>query len=360
MTLRHRTSTVFFAFTVLVFADKVDDIVQAEMARQHIPGLALAVMKDGHVIRSAGYGLANVELNVPVTPKTVFKIGSLSKQFLAAGLMTLVQDGKVNVSDSVGNYLADSPPAWRPITIRNLLSHTGGLVREGPAFDPLKVQPDIQVIRSSYPEALLFAPGDQWRYSNTGYFTIAEILSRVGGEPWPDFMQHRIFGPLQMSATRTTTWQEIIPNRAEGYEYRDGKLTHAYELYAVRPSGAFISTVEDYAKWDAALYANAPLTKVSREEMWTAVSLNDKTSSAYGYGWEVQTRGGKRSVHHGGTLSGFRSYVARFPDDGLTFVVLTNGGHVQPERVLWKVAALWLAGVEEAPLNGRPIPARTN
>ncbi len=345
---------LFLLFSALLVADQIDDIVKSEMAQQHIPGLALAVMKDGKIVRSGGYGLANVELNVPVTTHTVFKIGSVSKQFLASAMMILVQEGKVRLDDPLQKFLEDAPPAWSGITLRHILSHTSGLVREGPAFDALKSQPDIQVIRSAYPQAVLFAPGEQWRYSNIGYFSAAEILSRVSGQPWQAFLEQRIFGPLNMIATRTTTWQEIVLNRADGYEWQNGKLRRALEYIAVRPSGAFLSNVEDYAKWDAALYTSAPLTKESREQMWTAVMLNDRTSSAYGLGWDIQVRGGKRTVHHGGSLSGFKAHVARFPDERLSFVVFTNGGHVIPQRVLWKIAAVWLPGVDQGPDNGRP------
>jgi D-alanyl-D-alanine carboxypeptidase len=347
--MRHAKWFLIIALAGLVRADRVDDIVKAEMARQHIPGLALAVMKDGRIVRSGGYGLANVELGVPVTAKTVFKIGSLSKQFLAAATMILVQEGKVRLDDGVQKFLEDAPPAWSGITVRRLLSHTSGLVREGPAFDGLKAQPDIQVIRSAYPLALAFAPGERWQYSNIGYFTIAEILTRASGKPWPDFVASRIFAPLGMNATRTTTWRDLVPNRADGYEWQDGKLLRARESLALRPSGAFVSTVEDIAKWDAALYTDAPLTKASRERMWTPVALNNRTSSGYGLGWSVEVRAGKRSIHHGGSLTGFKSYIARFPDDRLSFVVLTNGGHVNPDTVLWSVATVWLPGVDMKP-----------
>jgi len=271
-----------------------------------------------------------------------------------------VQDGKVSLDDRVGKYLDDVPQTWSRITIRQLLSHTAGLVREGPAFEALKAQPDIQVIRSAYPLALVFQPGDKWQYSNIGYFTAAEIIARVSGEPWPAFLEQRIFGPLQMTATRTTTWQDMVLNRAEGYEWQNGKMRRALEYLALRPSGALISTVEDYAKWDAALYTDSPLTKASRDQSWTAVTLNDQTSSAYGLGWEIQSRAGRPSVHHGGSISGFKSHVARFPDDHLSFVVFTNGGHVQPEKVLWKVAAVWLPGVDQEPPNGRPVVRPAN
>jgi CubicO group peptidase (beta-lactamase class C family) len=152
-----------------------------------------------------------------------------------------------------------------------------------------------------------------------------------------------------MNATRTTTWRDLVPNRADGYEWQDGKLLRARENLALRPSGAFVSTVEDLAKWDAALYTEAPLTKTSREQMWTPVALNNRTSSGYGLGWSVEVRAGKRSIHHGGSLTGFKSYIARFPDDRLSFVVLTNGGHANPDTVLWSIATVWLPSVDMKP-----------
>jgi CubicO group peptidase (beta-lactamase class C family) len=212
----------------------------------------------------------------------------------------------------------------------------------------LKPQPDIQVIRSGYAVPLVFTPGDRWQYSNLGFFILAEIIARAGGEPWPDFVAERIFHPLQMSASRTTTAREIVPHRADGYTWQNSHFERAQEYLALRPSGAFLSTVEDLAKWDAALYTDTPLTAASREKMWTAVPLNDGSSSGYGLGWEVQQRAGRRSVHHGGSLPGFRAYFARFPDERLSFVVLTNGNEAHPETILWKIAATWLPGVDEA------------
>jgi CubicO group peptidase (beta-lactamase class C family) len=349
---RFRWILLFLAAS-LACADEVDDIIKSAMAEQHTPGLALAVMKDGKVIRRGGYGLANVELNVPVTSDTVFKIGSVSKQFIASGVMILAQEHRLEVGDSVRKFLNDAPDAWSDITLRRLLSHTAGLVPEGPAFQSLKIQPDMQVIRSGYPVALAFGPGERWQYSNLGFFTLAEIVTRVSGESWSNFAAERIFRPQHMDATRTTTVSDIVSNRADGYTWRTGKLQRADEYLALRPSGAFLSTVNDLAKWDAALYTEMPLTSASREQMWTAVPLNDGSSSAYGFGWEVQQRGGRRCVHHGGALPGFRAYFARFPEERLSFAVLTNGNEALPAVILWKVAAVWLPGVDQAPANGR-------
>jgi D-alanyl-D-alanine carboxypeptidase len=166
-------------------------------------------------------------------------------------------------------------------------------------------------------------------------------VSRVAAKPWVDFLDERILRRLQMTATRTTTWREMVPNRADGYVWDNGVQRNAPENRALRPSGAFLSTVEDLAKWDAALETDAPLKKATREQMWTAVTLNDGKTSGYGYGWEVQTRAGKRSVHHGGSLPGFRAHFARFPGD-----------QVKPEQILWQLAAVWLPGVDQGPANG--------
>ena len=153
--------------------------------------------------------------------------------------MILVQQGKINLDDSVSKFIDDAPETWRNITIRRLLSHTGGLVREAPAFNALKVQPNIDIVRSVFPVAFLSPPGAKWSYSNVGYFTLAEIISRASGQPWPEFIQSHIFQVLGMTATRTTTASEIVLNRADGYQVKDGELNRAPEQLALRPSGAF-------------------------------------------------------------------------------------------------------------------------
>jgi CubicO group peptidase (beta-lactamase class C family) len=170
--------------SVAVQADKTDEYVKAEMQRQHLPGLSLVVIKDQKIVKVQGYGLANIELNVPATPETVYKIGSVSKQFIATGIMMLVQEGKLNVADNISQYLDGTPETWKPITIRHLLTHTSGLVREAPGFDPLKIQNDADVIKTAYPLPLRFTPGEKYEYCNVGYFTLAEIIRKVSGKEW--------------------------------------------------------------------------------------------------------------------------------------------------------------------------------
>src|SRR4051812_27875960 len=170
-----------------VAGDAIDGVIRAEMTRSHIPGVALAVIRGGRTIRLASYGVADLEENVPVTPRTAFKVGSLSKQFLAAGILLLQQDGKLRVDDPVAKYYPGEPEAWRPITLRHLLTHTSGILREGPAFDPFKVQPESVVIASAFGQPLLFPVGSRFEYCNVCYFTLADIIARVSGKPWDVF-----------------------------------------------------------------------------------------------------------------------------------------------------------------------------
>jgi CubicO group peptidase (beta-lactamase class C family) len=318
-------------------ADEIDDYVNAEMHKRHIPGVSLAVIQEGKVVKAEGYGLANVELNVPASPETVYKIGSVSKQFIAAGIMLLVQDGKLKVDDKISTFLEDTPEAWKDITIRHLLTHTSGLTREAPGFASLTIQSDADLIKTAYDRELGFAPGEKWRYCNLGYFALAEIMRKVSGKPWGEFMRQRVFAPLGMDSTRVTTVRDIVPNRADGYYWR-GHLENDDVALAVRPSGAFLSTVLDLAKWDAALYDNTILAQASRDEMWTPVTLSDGKQHPYGYGWELGAIAGRRVVRHGGTISGFRSSYLRLMDDKISVIVLANGATALPGVIVNEVA----------------------
>jgi D-alanyl-D-alanine carboxypeptidase len=330
--------------SVAARADKDDDYVKAQMERQHIPGLSLVVIKDQQVLKSEAYGLANVELNVPARPDTVYKIGSVSKQFIATGIMLLVQEGKISLDDNVGKFLEGTPETWKPITVRHLLTHTSGIVREAPGFDPLKIQKDADVIKTAYTLPLRFTPGEKYEYCNVGYFTLAEIISRVSGKPWPEYLNERVFAPLGMNATRTTTMTDLVPNRANGYVWRNDKLSNAGVYFALRPSGAFLSTVLDLAKWDAALRTEKILKQSTLNQMWTPLTLNNGKTHPYGFGWELESVAGHKQVNHGGSLPGFRSQLARFVDDKVTVVVLTNGETVDAAAIAVGVANFYIPG----------------
>ena len=320
-------------------ADAIDDYIGAQMRKQHIAGLSLAVVKDGKPVKLQGYGTANLEWNTAVTAETVFKIGSVSKQFIASGVMLLVNDGKVSLDDSIVKYLEGAPPSWNAITVRHALSHTSGLVREAPGFDAFKLQADAEVIKSAYAVALKFQPGEKFEYCNLGYFILAEIIHKTSGKPWPEFMEERVFKPAQMPATRTTAVAAVIRNRADGYWFKDGEQYNATQYIALRPSGAFLSTVADLVKWNAALDSGSVLPRATLELMWTPVLLNSGEAAPYGFGWFIEPSAGHRRIHHGGSLPGFRAEFARFPDDNLSVIVLANGDAAQTDVIALGVAA---------------------
>ena len=332
---------LWLAATVVAQEDQTDDFITAEMRRQNIPGLSLVVLKRGEVIKSKGYGLANTELRIPATPHTVYKIASVSKQFIAAGIMVLAQEGRLGLGDPIGKYLEDTPAAWDGITIRHLLTHTSGLVREAPGFDPFKVQSDADVIRTAYPLPLRFAPGEKWEYSNTGYFALAEVIRQVSARPWTEYLHEEVFTPSGMNSTRPTNTTENVPNRAQGYVDND-ELRDADNWPALRPSGAFLSTVQDLARWDATLYTDTVLSDSTRRQIWTPVTLNDGSSYPYGFGWMFADVGGHRLVHHPGGMPGARADLARFVDDGLTIIVIMNLDDVDINAIVRGVATLYL------------------
>jgi D-alanyl-D-alanine carboxypeptidase len=334
--------SLLLAATAFAQADKIDDFVNAEMRTQNIPGLSLVVVKDGRIVKAGGYGLADTKRKIPATAETVYKIASVSKQFIAAGIMVLVQSGQLGLDDPISKHLEGTPPAWKPITIRHALTHTSGLIREAPGFDGSRIQSDADVIKTAYPLPVRFTPGNKWEYSNTGYFALAEIIRIVSGRPWPEFLSEKVFGPSGMTTTHPTNTKTLMPNRATGYSDND-KLLPAADWAAVRPSGAFLSTVLDLAKWDAVLYGDKVLSESTRREMWTPVTLTGGGSHPYGFGWQIGSFKGRKYVFHSGGMPGFRAQFARFLDDRLTIVFLANLDDSNPDSIVQGVAAFYLS-----------------
>ena len=311
-------------------ADKVDDYVRAQMQERHIPGAAIAVIKDGRIIKAEGYGLANVELNVPATKETVFEIGSISKQITAAAIMLLVEEGKINVDEKIGKYLPNTPESWNKVTVRNLLTHTSGVksytgISSGFELTKRLKRDDFVKAIGSYP--LEFEPGERYIYSNSGYNLLGFIIESVSAESYWDFVQKRIFKPLGMNQTANRDPQFIVANRADGYEWEDGKLVgRDYDLTDVFSAGAIVSTVIDLAKWDAALRGDTLLKKESKAQIWTKVVFNNGKPYPYGFGWNVTEFRSHKLLSHGGQTAGFAANISRYVDDNLTVIVLTNLG----------------------------------
>ena len=216
MRLRY-TALILTTLVISVYAtsppdDPVDSIVQAEMTKQRIPGVAVGVVRNGETIKAQGYGEANVELKVPGTPDTIFQSGSLGKQFTAAAIMALVDDGKLAVADKVIKFFPDGPPSWRDITGQHLLTHTSGIANyTAGKVDYRKDYTEDELVKLAYGLPLDFTPGDQWRYSNTGYVLLAAIVRKVSGRFYGDVLRDRVFQPLGMSTARIITWSTRPP-----------------------------------------------------------------------------------------------------------------------------------------------------
>jgi D-alanyl-D-alanine carboxypeptidase len=321
-------------------ADAVDDFVRAEMQRQRIPGMAVAIIKDGVVIKTAGYGYADVERNIQSTPDTVYKIGSLTKQFIAAGIMRLVEQGRLSLETPVSDVISAAPASWKPITIRHLLTHTSGLKRDvGDGSEYVVGKSDAEIVASAFPLPLEFTPGAKSEYSNLGFIVLGQVISRVTGRPWNDYLTTAVLEPAGL--TRTTIYTTANDAKARGYSDND-RWTPAIEWKSAPASGALQSSVADLARWDVVLNGSLVLSDRSRSEMWTPVRLTDGATFPYGFGWQLQPLNGRRAVHHNGGLPGFIGRWWRFVDERLSVIMLMNLDDADPAHILNGIAALYL------------------
>ena len=360
--LNYVLSLVFICLfvTLSANADEIDDFVRAQLRERHIPGAAIAVVKNGKIVKAEGYGLASVEFNVPATRETVFEIGSVSKQLTAAGIMLLVEDDKINLDEKISKYLPNTPESWSKITVRNLLTHTSGVKTYTglTGFELSKRLNRDQFIKalSAYP--LDFEPGASWNYSNSGYNLLGFIIESVSDENYWDFMRTRIFNPLGMTKTSNRDPRYIIPNRATGYEWENGKLVgRDYDLTDVFSAGAIVSTVLDLAKWDAALRNDTLLKKESKKQIWTPFVLNDGKPYPYGFGWNIGEIRGHRLISHSGQTAGFGANISRYIDDDLTVIALTNLGESGMGTLLARgIGKIMIPAISLKSLKAQPAP----
>jgi CubicO group peptidase (beta-lactamase class C family) len=326
----------FFLLVALLFtamarlataADRVSDFVNAYLKKKQIPGCALMVRHNGKVVLAAGYGFANLEHNVTVTPQTVFQSASVGKQFTAMAVMILIEEKKLDLDDTISKYL-DLPNAWSAITVRHLLTHTSGLGDYPEKFSLQQDYTEDDLLNMIKAQPLGFAAGEKSSYSNLGYVLLGILIHKVSGEFYGDLLQKRVFTPLGMNHTRVISEADIIPNRAAGYRLKDGTLKNQEW---VAPSlnttadGSLYFNIEDIAKWDEALEKRKILSKAGVEQLWTPVRLNDGSAAPYGFGWHIaKTDSGHRLFEHGGAMQGFAAYIGRYPDDRLSVAALCN------------------------------------
>jgi len=305
---------------------KLDQHVSAYAKLDRYTGSVL-VMRADKVLLRKGFGMGNRSWGIPNDPGTRFRIASITKQFTAAAVLLLEQDGRLKTDDLISQYLPDAPDSWRAITIHNLLTHTSGIksYTNLPDFADRARRPISKkdMPKLLYPIALEFPVGSKFAYSNSGYFLLGLIIEQVSGVDYEEFLSRRIFKPLGMVDTGYFEHRRAIPRMSEGY-LPGGDRPPFFDTSWPYAAGGLYSTVDDLGRWANSLDADALLTEPSKKKMFTAYSRD------YGYGWSIERRGGKLVTHHGGGLEGFNTVIERVPEERLTVIALGNqNGPVQ-------------------------------
>jgi len=345
-----------------VAGDEVDRYVEKQMRKLHIPGLSLGIVRDGRLIKAQGYGLSNLELGAPATRSTAYEIGSITKQFTAAAVMMLVEEGKLGLNDPITRHFPEAPKAWSGITIRHLLTHTSGIQNHVAvpgylgAFKTSILGESTpgreEMLRMFFALPLEFQPGQTWSYDNTGYMLLGVLIEKTTGRSFWQFLDERIFKPLGMLSTRNTDPRDVIANRASGYEWVKTRYENRPILapFVGFSAGSIVSTVEDMARWDAALRAGKLLTRSSYSQMWTPARAADgsELSFNYGFGWFIDAYHGHRLVLHSGGTPGFSSAIYRATDEKLTVIILSNHGDRILEQLVIDIAGMYEPALKRA------------
>lgn len=318
---------------------RMEQVVQSYTANRQFMGSVL-VAKGPEVLLSKGYGSANLEWDVPNSPTTKFRLGSVTKQFTAASILLLQERGKLNVDDPVKKYMTEAPTAWEKITIYHLLTHTSGI----PSFTSFPEYAKWEPFATTAAEAVArfrdkpldFAPGEKWSYSNSGYLLLGYLIERITGSSYEKFVRENIFTPLGMKDSGYDSNSAVIPRRAAGYSQGKDGLENAGFVHMSIPqaAGALYSTTEDLLKWEQGLFGGKLLSAASLERMITPFK------SGYACGLAVETKDGHKVIQHGGGIEGFNTQLTFYPDDKLTVVVLGNVNGAAPAEIAAKLAAI--------------------
>ncbi len=329
-------------------ARDIDELLTGVFKRNE-PGGAVIVTRKGETLFRKGYGLADMELKVPIQPDMVFRLGSVTKQFTAVAILMLQEQGKLSVADPITRFLPDYPTAGQTITIEHLLTHTSGIksytsmpewlskwrtdMSLGSLIDMFKNQP------------MDFKPDERWLYDNSGYILLGAVIEKASGQSYEDFIEKKIFEPLGMKDSYYDRTEQVIPKRVKGYQRAADGFRNAPYLSMTQPyaAGSLASTVDDLALWDTAVWSNRLIKKETLAKAHTPHRLADGRATAYGYGWSLGSYEGHRTVEHGGGIHGFASYVLSMPDDAVYVAILTNGAagpKLSPQRLATQMAAI--------------------
>jgi len=313
--------------------EKVAQAYLSHLAETNVPGLAVLVAQDGKILFEMGYGLADRARRLPVTPQTQFRIGSITKQFTAASILKLQEQGKLSVTNKLSKYIPDFPRGDE-VTLHHLLTHTSGIhsYTDKPDFIKTVTQPvkTEELIQSFKNDPYDFDPGAKWRYDNSGYFLLGCIVEKVSGMAYGDFLRHTFFEPLGMTNTGVHRSGLKLPHEALGYSFENGRFADAlnWDMSRAGGAGALYSTVEDLYRWNEGIFNGKVLSQASLKAAFTPVrtreNKDDPLTDGYGYGWGVTHLRGAEEISHGGGLQGFSSYLLRLPRARFTVVVLAN------------------------------------
>ena len=354
MTAFHRAVlALFFVFSLPLaaaqgLAERLDALA-AKQFKDHEPGAAILVAKGGTPLLRKGYGLADVELGTKMPADGVFRIGSITKQFTATAVLQLVESGKIALQDPITRYFPDAPVHGKTVTIEHLLTHTSGILSytEKAGFgkrgaEELTPQQIIDAIKD---DPLQFEPGTKWHYNNSGYTLLGMLIEKVSGMPYAEYLEKNVFPRAGLKDTRYDDTRAIVPRRVPGYHRVKGKVANAQFLNMSIPyaAGALLSTVDDLARWNAAVAAGKVVDRKLLDKAWTAYRLANGDDTGYGYGWRPATIAGERVIHHGGTVHGFTSHAMWLPERDLYVAILTNDQSLDPD-FLATLLALEAAG----------------
>ncbi|GAA3939234.1 serine hydrolase domain-containing protein [Hymenobacter algoricola] len=365
----------FFSYqaSAQVPADSVDQLVQRAMQQLRIPGLQLAVVRHGKIVKLGSYGVANVQDSVPVTTQTRFFLNSITKAFVGVAVMQLVEAGKLDVAAPVGRYLPELPAAWHPVTVRQLLTHTSGLPDIMPEDALVTENNEKTAWAQVQTQPLDFPAGEKFAYNQTNYLLLGRLIDKLSGQPFAEFVRQRQLDVVGMPRTSAGDAHDVLPHGARGYTFthysngqvRRGKeLRNLFEVFppSLRSAAGRSSTAEEMARWLIALQQGQLLQPASLPTLWTAGRLNDGSERGFGgkltgyaLGWPTVTRAEHPAV---APVGGGRSAVFVYPQDELAIVVLTNLQGASPERFVDALAAHYLPDMRVADGFGLPPTLR--
>ena len=328
---------------------RIDSLVKSYISDDG-SGIAIIVKKEGNILYHKAFGKANVELGVDMQPSHVFRIGSVTKQFTACAILKLAEENKLTLQDDIHKYLPDYPTQNHKITIEHLLTHTSGIksYTDLPEWTEEVRRKDFEpldLIKTFQRDELDFPPGEKFKYNNTGYFILGYIIEKASGMSYPDYIKETFFKPLKMMNSYYGSSTQIIPNRASGYQKNaDGKLQNANYLSMTQPysAGSLLSTVEDLAKWNEAVFSYKVVSKESLKKAHTPYKLNNGNETGYGYGWGIGTSLNKKTIQHGGGINGFLTQSTYFPEEDLHIAIFSNCLCFSPAELINPVASFTL------------------